>query len=286
MVNAEQQPSVVPAESLERRFDIAVAPATTAAAMRDRLDRAEHPRLPRNSAARSAAPRPVHFAGPWPARLPPRAALGRPPASCASRTALSRFAAPSSGALEFRARPPRRPAPDCPAPAAHAPRPRLASVRGQRYQPRCLMPASPPRSRARDGIANGNAGQSIVLVLEPGEIERTALLIWRWRHQWTSASSRPWVTHLARLQLADRAGVGSSPIGVVGEDQRQLDIALPGTLAKAHPARCHRGDRIGQPPRPAIVERRGGHRMIRPCSSALSTPVAGRSSPRSMPSST
>ncbi len=39
----------------------------------------------------------------------------------------------------------------------------------------------------------------------------------------------------AGLQLADRVGQ-FVPVGMVGQDQRQLDIALPGALADAHPA--------------------------------------------------
>src|SRR3546814_16785155 len=47
------------------------------------------------------------------------------------------------------------------------------------------------------------------------------------------------------------------PVGMVGDDQRQLDIALTGALADSHPARGHGGDRIGQAPRPAVVESAG-----------------------------
>src|SRR5947209_10551746 len=44
---------------------------------------------------------------------------------------------------------------------------------------------------------------------------------------------------------------------MVGDDQRQLDILLPGALADSHPARGHRGDWVWQAPRPAVVERAG-----------------------------
>ena len=62
--------------------------------------------------------------------------------------------------------------------------------------------------------------------------------------------------HLARRDLGQRLGQ-LVPIGMVAQDQRQLDVLLPRALADAHPARCHRGDRVGQPPRPAVVERAG-----------------------------
>ena len=60
----------------------------------------------------------------------------------------------------------------------------------------------------------------------------------------------------ARGQLLDRRGQ-LVPVGMVGDDQRQLDHALAGALAHPHPARRHRGDRIGQAARPAVVEAAG-----------------------------
>ena len=47
------------------------------------------------------------------------------------------------------------------------------------------------------------------------------------------------------------------PVAVVGDDQRQLDAALAGAGAHAHPARGEGGDGIGEPPRPAVLQRRG-----------------------------
>ena len=44
---------------------------------------------------------------------------------------------------------------------------------------------------------------------------------------------------------------------MVGDDERQLDVALAGALAHAHPSAGHGGDRIGQPAAPAIVQRAG-----------------------------
>ena len=45
------------------------------------------------------------------------------------------------------------------------------------------------------------------------------------------------------------------PIGMVAQDQRQFDAALHRALAHAHPPARHRGDRVRQAARPAIVER-------------------------------
>ena len=56
--------------------------------------------------------------------------------------------------------------------------------------------------------------------------------------------------------LADRRGQ-LVPVGMVGDDQRQLDAALLGALADAHPARGEAGDRIGKAARPAVGEGRG-----------------------------
>src|SRR3546814_1870059 len=58
-----------------------------------------------------------------------------------------------------------------------------------------------------------------------------------------------------RVYLGDRRRE-FVPVGMVGDDQRQFDHPLPRTLAHAHPARGHRGHGIGQPPRPAIIQRR------------------------------
>ena len=65
--------------------------------------------------------------------------------------------------------------------------------------------------------------------------------------------------HFARGDIADGAGQ-LVPVGVVGDDQRQLDHPLAGALADAHPAARHRGDRIGQAAAPAVVQgRRRAH---------------------------
>ena len=60
---------------------------------------------------------------------------------------------------------------------------------------------------------------------------------------------------LARRQFADRAGQ-FVPVGMVGDDQRNLDPALPRPPAHPHPARRHRRDRVGQPPAPLVGQRR------------------------------
>ena len=55
------------------------------------------------------------------------------------------------------------------------------------------------------------------------------------------------------------------PVAVIGDHQRQLDAALPGARAHAHPARGEGGDGIGQPPRPAVLAApTGGHSTISP----------------------
>src|SRR5207248_11052214 len=50
---------------------------------------------------------------------------------------------------------------------------------------------------------------------------------------------------LLRPQLADGGGE-LVPVGMVREDQRQLDVGLLGTLADAHPAAGEGGDRVGE----------------------------------------
>src|SRR3546814_1616252 len=57
--------------------------------------------------------------------------------------------------------------------------------------------------------------------------------------------------HFGRVDLGNGRGQ-FGPVGVVGDDERQFDIALPRALANAHPAACHGGDRIGQAARPAV----------------------------------
>ena len=68
----------------------------------------------------------------------------------------------------------------------------------------------------------------------------------------------PWAVSFGFFKLAVVcAGIVARVRGgaMVGDHQRQLDIALAGALANPHPARGHSGDRLRQPPRPAIVER-------------------------------
>ena len=43
------------------------------------------------------------------------------------------------------------------------------------------------------------------------------------------------------------------PVGMVGDDERQFDTALPGALAHTHPARGHGSDRFGQAAAPAVA---------------------------------
>ena len=52
-----------------------------------------------------------------------------------------------------------------------------------------------------------------------------------------------------------RDGRGQAvPVGVVGDDQRQLDAALARAGAHAHPARRERGHRIGKAARPELLQ--------------------------------
>ncbi len=74
-------------------------------------------------------------------------------------------------------------------------------------------------------------------------------------HQRARASSRPWVIQsFAGAEFGDGAGQ-FVPVGVVGEDQRQLDASLPGAGPDPHPAGGEGVDRIGEAPRPAVVPR-------------------------------
>ena len=49
----------------------------------------------------------------------------------------------------------------------------------------------------------------------------------------------------------------SIPVGMIGDDQRQFGMRLPGAGPHAHPARCKRRNRIGKTARPDFFERRG-----------------------------
>src|SRR4051794_13923144 len=70
--------------------------------------------------------------------------------------------------------------------------------------------------------------------------------------------------YFARFELADGHGE-LVPVGVIGNDERQLDVALARALADPHPARSHRRHRVREPARPAVVERsgRGDHDVPR-----------------------
>ena len=84
--------------------------------------------------------------------------------------------------------------------------------------------------------------------------------------------------HLGRAHLVE-GGVQLVPVGVVGNHQRQLDAALPRPLAHPHPARGQAHHRLGQPPRPAVGDRRGRrqHDAARPAPpSPPPWPAAGR----------
>src|SRR3546814_325538 len=89
-------------------------------------------------------------------------------------------------------------------------------------------------------------------------------------------------SHLFGRDLADRGGK-LVPIGVVGEDQRQLDFALPRALAHAHPPARHRGVRIGQATQPAVVERRGRGHDDPPHQFGLGPPGRGAPTPHTNP---
>ena len=58
--------------------------------------------------------------------------------------------------------------------------------------------------------------------------------------------------HLARRQFLD-GGCQFVPVGMVGHDQRQLDIALPRALPDAYSSARHRRYRVGQAARPAVL---------------------------------
>ena len=73
----------------------------------------------------------------------------------------------------------------------------------------------------------------------------------------TSASSRPCVTQTLGAPTSFRVCGQLGPVGMVGDDQRQLGAALAGAGAYAHPARGHRRHRIGEAARPAVGDRRG-----------------------------
>ena len=95
---------------------------------------------------------------------------------------------------------------------------------------------------------------------------------------------------LLAVRDPDFAGAGRGdrrgepvPVGVIGNDQRQLDAVLARPRAHAHPARRKRGDRIGKPPRPESFSADGGHSVIVPASSALPAPRTARNSPSAMP---
>ena len=82
---------------------------------------------------------------------------------------------------------------------------------------------------------------------------------------------------LLAVRDPDLAGAGRGdgrgeavPIGVIGNHQRQFDAMLARPRAHPHPARRERGDRIGEAPRPELVQRRrrterDGAGELRPC---------------------
>src|SRR5215203_7497020 len=109
------------------------------------------------------------------------------------------------------------------------------------------------RSNARPARSSWT-GTSVVLILVADEVQLARLDLVEHAPVLQCFLTPVRDPDFARRKLADRAGQ-LVPVGMVGDDQRQLDVRLPRPLADAHPAGGHSRDRIGQPTRPAVVER-------------------------------
>ena len=98
-----------------------------------------------------------------------------------------------------------------------------------------------------------NPDPSIILILIPDQIQRARLNL----AGHAPVDQRFFATvgypDFLRRNLGQRRRQ-FVPVGMVGQDQRQLHAALNRALADAHPAARHRGNRIGETPRPAVVE--------------------------------
>ena len=103
-------------------------------------------------------------------------------------------------------------------------------------------------------------------------------------HQVASAIAAVGDPDFSRREFADGRGQ-LVPVGMIGNDQRQLDVALPrAQRMRIQPeamAVTGSGRRRDQRSFSAL----GGAMTILPFSSSLGAPVAGRSSPSSTPSS-
>ena len=106
------------------------------------------------------------------------------------------------------------------------------------------------------GRRSGSGAVGLVLVAIADDVERPRLQAVRHApmHQRVLLPVRH--PHLAGAGRRDGCGE-PVPVGMVGDDQRQLDAALARPRPHPHPARRERGDRIGEAARPQLLERRG-----------------------------